>query len=248
MGQRHQIYCFVKQKNYSKKKDTIHQIAFHNQWCFGTLPLGHLERIIRFQTNANIYSFLGSEFSEGELFEKIKMILSCDPHEGFFQHYSNITNEVRDEISMHPEQGDNNDGITIIHINKEQIQYCFMNIGEGDSTIMKAPPKLPLSAEDYVKLYYSPSDNEWSAFNIDNKLSYINHRTKVLTILQCVKLFPDFYTEEEKKAVTCAYNELPVHMGQSDIIDKIVEMRLKGQTEKSSVATKIIWEEKDNAY
>lgn len=129
---------------------------------------------------------------------------------------------------MHPERGDNNDGITVIQIKKESIQYCFMNIGEGDSCVMQAAPRLPLSAMEYAKLYYFPSNKKWKQFGIDKLVPYINRHAKVLTVLECMKLFPDFYNKEEKAAVQSSYKKLPLYMGQkSPVIDRIIETRLK---------------------
>jgi hypothetical protein len=129
---------------------------------------------------------------------------------------------------MHPERGDNNDGITVIHIKEKRIQYCFMNIGEADSQVMQATPRLPLSAEDYIKLYYSKTSKEWKNFGIDRLLSYINRRTTLLTVLQCMRLFPTFYSKGERAAAHATNKELPLHMGTNNgVINQIVEIRLK---------------------
>lgn len=223
MGQRHQIFCFV-----NGPKDQVYQIAFHNQWCYGSLPLRHLKRVIQFQTHTDKYICLGSDYSLEATAEKLQTILSCDPCSGFFSHYTPITDEVMegDEKSMHPERGDNNDGITVIHIKGKKIKYCFMNISEGGE--MGTPPRLPLSAEEYIKLYYDASSKEWKDFRINRLLSFINRRTKVLSVLQCMKLFPTFYNEKEKAAARASNNELPLHMDQNnEVINQIVATRLK---------------------
>ena len=203
MGQRHQVYVFVTDKD----NGNICAYAYHNQWCYGTLPLRHLARIVKFQKKAQEYNDIGGcHYDETD---KISAILALDIEDGTYGGYFSIINEVTekddngciDHNTVDPSRGDNNDGITVICIdgNTKKVQYCFMNIGEGDSSVMEAKPKHPLSAKEYVSLYYKEGSERWKDFKVAEILKAIG-KTELLTLAECKKLLPKFYAEKSVEA------------------------------------------------
>jgi hypothetical protein len=199
MGQRHQVYVFVTDKN----NGNVRAYAYHNQWCYGTLPLRHLARIVKFQKKAQEYNDIGGSCHDDET-DKIAAILALDIEEASYGHYFSIINEVTEKDTdgcidfntVDPSRGDNNDGITVIRIDgkTKKVQYCFMNVGEGDGTILAAPKGKPLSAKEYVSLYYKEGSEKWKGLDVAKWLKAIG-KTTVLTRAQCKRLLPKFYTK-----------------------------------------------------
>lgn len=109
MGQRHQIYVFYHNSKYVQDAPgALKCIAFHNQWCYGTLPLQNVKRFIKFQSKANEYTQISlSEGMDGNDPEKIRMILSLDVANGNFSCIHDVTQEVTTEEGwINPDFGD----------------------------------------------------------------------------------------------------------------------------------------------
>jgi hypothetical protein len=205
---------FTTSKDVKTSEEVLKAYAYHNQWCYGTLPLRHLARIIRFQKKAQEYQGIGQGYSGSET-DKISALLSLDLEEGAYSCYSDILEEVAevkevtgyngykgkqvDYKTVNPSRGDNNDGITIIHIDTDtkKVKYCFMNIGNGDTSIMEAEPLKPLTAKEYVSLYYTPGSEKWKGLDVSKILKIIG-KTPVLTLDECKELMPVLYGETVK--------------------------------------------------
>lgn len=116
--------------------------------------------------------------------------------------------------------GDNNDGIMIIDCITKK--YCFMNIGFGDSTVMKLPELVPLSAGRYVHAYYPTTEKTLGSYtrkreyendkekiqeclaDHKSKLEFVIEqfkKFKVLSRKEVAEIFPAVYSEEKKEAV-----------------------------------------------
>lgn len=228
MGQRHQIYIF----HHMAKEDKPTCTAFHNQWCYGSLPLRHVQRLARYQKAADKYSRLSSDSYESQA-DKLQAILSCDPRDGFFQNHMDITSEVKlDNGSIDPDMGDNNDGITIIYIpkNSKRIKYCFMNINCGDSTISKAPVKVPLNANAYAHLYYEETEPKWKSVGMGKLIPWINKNCDLLSLEECHQLLEEWYAPdiEREKILSASPEELPLLVNCYEVNKPILEKMLKG--------------------
>lgn len=91
------------------------------------------------------------------------------------------------------DQGDNNDGVTIIDTLTGR--YCFLNIeaqstDEDDTNATRLPSMVPQTAEQYVRTYYpaatsAPEINEQAA-----NLAARFDRFPLLTIAELTALFP----------------------------------------------------------
>lgn len=116
--------------------------------------------------------------------------------------------------------GDNNDGIMIIDCITKK--YCFMNIGFGDSSVMKLPELVPVSAGRYVRAYYPTTEKSLEKYVKEEECG--NDKTKIQELLtkhlysvnfvieqfknfkvlsreEVAEIFPTVYSENEKVEV-----------------------------------------------
>lgn len=90
--------------------------------------------------------------------------------------------------------GDNNDGIMIIDCITKK--YCFMNIGFGDSTVLKLPKLVPVSAGRYVRAYYPTTEKSLDSYTKKERLG--NDQKKIQECLDENKSSVDFVIEQFK--------------------------------------------------
>lgn len=236
MGQRHQVFVVTR-----NQPGDLNYYAFHNQWCYGTLPLQHLKRVIQYQEKADNYCRIGGDYEDES--HKIASILGTDPKEGVYSYYLPTTGEHTDKTgNIHLDWGDNNDGITIIltDAKSKRISYCFMNISQNNSMwgFMNISqnndqwePNTPLSAEDYISMYYNKTSKEWSAYEIDKLINFINKKARLLTMKKLRQYFKVHYKgkkTEMEKVLNCPKKDLPLWIGKGfKGTQTIVERRLK---------------------
>ena len=198
MGQRHQIFYLDDQR----------QFVYHNQWCYGTLPLRLVKRVIDYQTKTDDTIRLGYNTDR----EMVRAIISCDPSKGFYSNSFDVTDEHKRDDHIYLDAGDNNDGITIIIANKDskQIAYCFMFI---DST-KYYEAFVPLSAYEYVRAYYEPNDQKWTNWKIDKLISAIDKRARLITYEELKEHFPNHYPKqtEWEKIIKAKKKDLPLYI------------------------------------
>jgi hypothetical protein len=225
MGQRHQIYCFY----YARGKDNKQELtctAFHNQWCYGSLPLRHVQRLAKFQKNADKSICFSPNFSIGGEVDKLKCILSVDVNTGYYQHYLDVSGEaikkLKSGIKVDPDTGDNNDGITIVLFPRDskRIKYCFTESLEN---------KTPLSAKEYALNYYKEQDKEWKGTGIYKLVPWIDKNCDLLSVSECIKLLPEWYKESElKKIVDADEKQLLLLVDCKPENRPILEKRMRG--------------------
>jgi len=230
MGQRHQVYAIFNTSVHRSMKPKM--LAYHNQWCYGSLPLHHVERVLAFNENTEKYSkFTSAELDNAfDPKESFEACLSCDPHEGFYSRYISITDEVTTENTADPRKGDNNDGITVFDFrNKgDKIKYCFMNIGPGDSSILKTSAFIPLSATEYAELYYTQGSKEWTDYRIPDLITGIDRMGALLTLQECMEFFPIMYGEARKVArMSKKHLPLMIHHLKTEPARRVLATRLK---------------------
>lgn len=224
MGQRHQVFVV------SKDKEETKYHAFHNQWCYGTLPLRHLKRVIQYQAKTDDTFRLGSRYSTDT--DMIRAILSCDPSEGFYSNYFDVLSEhINKKGQVCLTCGDNNDGITIIVADgSKRISYCFMFIGDFHDKVkgdLIYESMTPLSAEEYVSAYYEKSDEKWSIFKLDKLISFIDKRADLLTLKELRKLFPLHFHEktEWEKIAKANPKDLPIYISSEYKNNRVLAAR-----------------------
>lgn len=223
MGQRHQIYIRLPKKQYSQSNNPNNRpaitVGLHHQWLYGRRAVLSLAQALKFlklnltQDDGNIdckYIFNPSEAAD-----MVKAVYQVDIDEGYYHRVhlmrdndddSNWSNGGRDswyECCQRPEDGDNNDGITVIDLSGKQIKYAFLSVrhleGEIDPEVGK-----PMSALEYFNCYYPKatrqkelknSKPEHKADNLAFFLSALEackyaQEFKVLTRAELKKIFP----------------------------------------------------------
>jgi len=209
MGQRHQTFIFVENRNNTKPNDKISfgtdkntVLVYHNQWLYGRSALFECAKVLRFcsEKDQDIYRTLYAD-STKELSEHLLSLLQINQQfhggvtgVGFHSYYLKNTEfpSMRDFI----DSGDNNDGVTIIDaINKK---YCFMafcGLECDESTREQIVNYKPMSAEDYVLSYYPNKKANWVkppadlSESIDAALNMFRDY-QVLTLPELREIFP----------------------------------------------------------
>jgi len=246
MGQRHQFFIKVlnpvkndnlrlkdkdlkdAKKMFGNGKYTI--LAFHHQWLYGRSAVANILNVLHF-TDAETLSTYGSPFGESfstygspleEYIKAVTQIIStqaCSLHPRGLGIESNIfLNEEDPDMRHYFNQGDNNDGITIIDTITRK--YCMMNIYDYDDdddgvSIYSLPSLKPVSCRDYMKVYYPEIAKNIGSFytegktdieiqelvdkNIKDNIELENAVMKatkgILTEKELSKMFPKFYKE-----------------------------------------------------
>lgn len=152
MGQRHQVYAIVNDKDGKGFK----VVGIHHQWLYGRTALLLLGNVLKFRAKGGKFCPFAVDGATYDAAPALAAAYGFDAASGYFH----STHVLEDGETTDPRRGDNNDGITILDFRGKKPRYCFMNLGEGDSTIMKAPALEPLSAEQYLRLYY-PANEAW---------------------------------------------------------------------------------------
>ena len=182
MGQRHQVYCFTNQGDF----------AWHHQWCYGSLPLRHLKRILTYEENTDpdYGSLTAKESYKIDAKEALNHILCTAIEDGSISRYSDITDEVQDEKGkLDFLMGDNNDGITVLDLRKKPFKYCYVFFPWQEKDIGDKHMR-PLTAKQYALDYYEETSDEWERFSIPELIAYINEHAELLTVDEVCKLFP----------------------------------------------------------
>jgi hypothetical protein len=161
-----------------------------------------IDRIINTQLNLE-FSENGARYGIEKAFSIIN-----DAYDYKTGKYEGKESDIRFDFRL----GDNNDGITIIDVVNKK--YCFMNIGCGDSRVMRLKPLIPISASDYVKAYYPISnsvldedDDKMSAEEIKENKEIVNFVKKqfknfsLLSIEEVKEMFPRVYEENKVESV-----------------------------------------------
>ena len=172
MGQRHQL--FVIAKIGARYRNLA---AVHHQWLYGATALKRCHRLVqifhaaenRIPIKQELVSALyrdeeaWKDDSNGRRMALIPfpMITTClilgasfDPTDGYF-HGVHI-----EPFGMEYDEGDNNNGITIIDISDLfNVRYCFVDILQwGMESNTPVPRMTPLSASTYLWSYYNRKD------------------------------------------------------------------------------------------
>ena len=163
MGQRHQLFVIAKILGRYRSL-----AALHHQWLYGLGAVKSCERIVRlFQDTSNRHlleheldyakklprEIWAEKVDRSDRLPKFPFVTTClvlgaslDVETGYSSHVLLLP------WNLEFDQGDNNDGVTIIDITRpSDVRYCFVfyedDFGEGRVTMT------PLSAEEYLKAY-----------------------------------------------------------------------------------------------
>ena len=215
MGQRHQFYFKTRCYNDSDNKPEI--IAFHSQWCYGSMPLWRMKWLLEFNEKTDKFTKLDGKDAFGDISSVFKCLLSCNTN-GFFSRIHDTTDETRitrgkNKGITDPRMGDNNDGITVMNFTiKGKPAYAFIDILNDDQPYFLEP----LTARDYALIYYKETDSEWKKYGIPKLIKYIGRRARLLTVEELNAMFPTMYAgmwKERKKLLKGDRKKLPLLLG-----------------------------------
>lgn len=167
MGQRHQIYLRLPGKFYFEGNPNNRPaitVGIHHQWLYGQTAIKQLERALIFFRARKADDF-GDFFNPAEAAQALAAVYSCIPEEGYFHRLHILRDGPDDSLSSiggkagwdscceAPEEGDNNDGITVIDFEGPTVKYCFASLHhlEGKKSY---PGGSILSALSYLLAYY----------------------------------------------------------------------------------------------
>ncbi|KAF4458745.1 hypothetical protein FALBO_14511 [Fusarium albosuccineum] len=173
MGQRHQLFVIARVGKYYRPL-----AAIHHQWLYGVSALRSCRRIIRIFSDPSNQAVLQHElrlaadyfrdkgpppdepfefeYEEADKtpcpFPFITTCLSVGAAYDFELGRIQTTHELAFGTGF--DQGDNNDGITVIDItDTAHVRYCFMTLYDDDDT----DGCTPLTGQQYVRRYYPDS-------------------------------------------------------------------------------------------
>jgi hypothetical protein len=150
MGQRHQLIVKYNEITYKKgeKISEIKKVCFHNQWCFGRLPIFYLSSIADFNSNQTDikYELNNSEFIRYNLLDIIQKLWGASPRFGIV---NNNTDFNCGDIGML--ETDNNNGWTLLDLTRDDaIYYCFIaGCEEEDKDTYEKLSFRPLTGKEY---------------------------------------------------------------------------------------------------
>jgi hypothetical protein len=206
MGQRHQVFLCLENKDNMNKALHIHSFgqgertvyAYHHQWLYGVSAGRNLLKVLNFAKKAstqphyqNIFDARDSTLSTNFATAKVLgNLMGLNIENGVYSNFTLMNNPddpcenyMREEF----DRGDNNDGITII--DTINMKYCFMAIGHGDSIMNNQEQFKPMSAEEYMRLYYPLGEQEWADKEIPKVVRKLK-KFKVMTRDEVVEWFP----------------------------------------------------------
>ena len=186
MGQRFQVVIKYLENEYIEGKSVsiVKRAMYHNQWCYGRLPIFALSRIVQFHVNAREEYKLNKE--QGiyirDFVRTIQDLMSVDYRRGSIQNFF-----LLDDSEYGMDSSDNNDGWLLLDFTKEDsIYYSFI---AGDETLGLSYDKerayTPINANKYFNYYkfnqisYYRNNGE-SEKNINEWLEEIREAIKII--------------------------------------------------------------------
>lgn len=224
MGQRHQILLHSPPmwadkkwaKNPNQKPERIE--AIHHQWLYGKTAIRLLANALEFMSvvgkqEGKEYLFGLNDpdgYTGGDGINALAAIYSIDIERGYYHNTHVLYTEWKPEgVSVpyvtpkqcDPDHFDNNDGITLISVDGNQIRYAFItpNHLEGEfytDDLYGKGEKGPWTAEEYLSYYYKKSD--WSKDTLAD-LKRIAKFARPMTKAEVKKILPNFFKTKGKK-------------------------------------------------
>jgi len=195
MGQRHQLFIKAPSSVFAKSKPEEKNnglTAWHSQWLYGTLPLGVVKRLLKYdKENASVFKWNGADFG-GEpmsMFkDTIKKIMSFDYDNQSLMRFSDEGQYLLNNYLA----GDNNDGLTfLIFEDGKRPKYGFMTGNETGGNSME--DGVIVSAKHYIDCYYPIGANERAQMlrGVGAQLAeFIDEHADLLTNEEVKELFP----------------------------------------------------------
>ncbi|KAL6306820.1 hypothetical protein BKA93DRAFT_140786 [Sparassis latifolia] len=225
MGQRHQAFVIARVRSCSPRNELPKYrciAAYHNQWCYGRLPLRATHRfltLVKQKENAEIVRAeirtLNQGAGEGLQFPAVPCPFTAfllgaswdvDLAKGYDAYFSGVTfmhNLLSAEMGCW--DNDNDDGISVIDVtDPEHPAYCFVNLDSESNG--------PLSAEQYVRIYHAVPKSMESEKDrlleedILAKIALLDGENMV-TLEMLAEAWPDEFGNDLKKKKSALFTE-----------------------------------------
>lgn len=164
MGQRHQIYAAFRPGN----KGKFAVVGAHHQWLYGRTAVQQASRVMQLMSglfskgreDRADYDHYNPFWTKQTAHRTLDSLYSFIPEDGYYSGVVLFYGDQDNGETKDPRRGDNNDGITVFDFrDMSNLGYCFMRLpNDGDTTISKATGGVPMSAREYMSLYYSLRD------------------------------------------------------------------------------------------
>lgn len=224
MGQRHQVYVFVK----DKKGEPIGAGLYH-QWLYGRTAGLQAVRMMEYFKEAkkeNYHPLTGGVNTYGLpiLNKFLENFYSTIQETGYHSTEGSAIDTANgwEDGVRDPRIIDNNDGVTVFDFtDPKNPTYCMMNIHaqDGDRDSASLPKWTPVSAERYIRAYYpiggtAYQKEHWKPKQFrenEKQLAKIFKRVpahKLMTKERVRELFPVVFAKKPKVKVVKKINDL----------------------------------------
>lgn len=261
MGQRHQVYLRVKNKN----NDKTEVIGLHHQWLYGYTAVRLLRNYLTFVGASDSSKAAATDYNPTKVLEGA---YSFDPDRGY--HHGVHAGEDMKREAQDPRMGDNNNGITVIDLlDPDNPKYCFMSVGHleclhdsvqhpgdiQDNQELFYENFIPIDAEQWMKLHYGKNwkvefrdsgdaDDLQLLKDITEWLDFLNN-FKVLGVQDCGEIFPDMIDDVKGRGLYVKENSIQFicddkafRLKSTTKIKKKVGKKGKKNTKKTRKSTK----------
>lgn len=201
MGQRHQIYIRLPKINFgesNRNNRNAKTIGFHHQWLYGATALEVLDNFLSIYDKhiQDKYACLSERGDHGIAETLIEHVLSVLPNSGSYERLHKLTGTS--EVN-NPHYGDNNDGITIIDIEKPRdVRYAFASLGYTEGRLPL--PEGLYSAREYLSSYYCESEWENVSGRNQKDIHQVLRRLDTVHLIDKERLkeiFPEWASDQQ---------------------------------------------------
>ena len=206
MGQRHQIYlCLTTGTNRHGKDNKSALVGIHHQWHYGSLPIRSLSQFLAF-AQKTLTSELGGTFAEvydggRDARRALAALYSLNMATGEYASADELNEDWGKTAVEDPRFMANNDGITIIDLTtRDAPKFAFFFFDGGDPGVAKAKQMRPMSASQYLGLYYDRDARDENrrapalAWELADKL---DAQFKLLSRAEIKQMFPKMFVAKK---------------------------------------------------
>ena len=183
MGQRHQIYVIIKDKN---EYEAIG--AFHHQWCYGLTAATNLISTVQLASKViarSAYLLLDAR----EIRTLVTAMYGVNERDASISIVHDESEYLIEDGAAFPDRGDNNDGCGLIIIDRDSktARGCLFAFSGVEGNKRKAKNWSPMTPKQYAALYYT--DAELLEFDNKEMLNVLNAEIKPVTPKEFKSIF-----------------------------------------------------------
>lgn len=183
MGQRHQIYVIIKDKNEYRAIG-----AFHHQWCYGLTAATNLIRTVQLANKViarSVYLLMDAR----EVRTLVTAMYGVNEQEASISMVHDESEFLIEDGVAFPDRGDNNDGCGLIVIDRDSktARGCLFAFSGVEGNKGKAKNWSPMTPKQYAALYYT--DAELLEFDNKELLNVLNVEIEPVTPKEFKSIF-----------------------------------------------------------